>query len=100
MKTLKRAEQKNVCLSREFYTTEQIRRFIEEEKVAVFNEQFKQLELNELDFMYDSCYALDNYSLRIFLCNTVEIKVVYKKEYNFYNNVVIMKDGSEIAIEL
>lgn len=63
-------------------------------------ENFKELTLNELDFMYDSNNALDEYELRIFLSMTKEIKVVYNKEFGIYHNVVELFNGTQIAIEL
>lgn len=100
MKTLKRAEQKNVKFNREFYNLNDTRKFIESGVVTVFDKNFKELALTELDFMYDSNNALDEYDLRIFLNITKEIKVVYNKEFGFYHNVVELFNGTQIAIEL
>ena len=100
MKTLKRAEQRNVKFDRGFYNLKDTRKFIENGVVAVFDKNFKELTLNELDLMYDSNNALDEYDLRIFLSMTKEIKVVYNKEFGIYHNVVELFNGTQIAIEL
>lgn len=101
MKPLKSAEQKNVKLNRDFYTVAKIRQLVESKNVAVMDwENFKQLSLNDLDFMYDSLDALKNYGLVIFLENAKEIKVAYNKDFEMYYNIVTMNDGTEIVVEL
>lgn len=101
MRPLKKADQKNVKLDRGFYTIEETRKLIEFEYVKVMDwKNFKQLTLNELDFMYDSKDALDNYDLLIFLNDVKELKVIYNKEFGFYQNVVTFENERELAILL
>ena len=100
MKTLKRTEQRNVRVNRDMVSVKELRVLIEDSLVTVMNHNYTQLELADLDFMYDSPSSLDDYDLLVFLENTKEIKVVYDKEYGFYDNVVVMENGIKISIHL
>lgn len=100
MKTLKRTEQKNVHVNTDMHSVSELRKLIEAGNIAVMDSSYNQLRLLDLDFMYDSFNALDEYKLIVFLEDTKEIKVVYNKNYGFYYTVVIMNDNSEISVRL
>lgn len=100
MKTLKRAEQRNVLLDRGYYTITDLRIMAESGNISVFDLNFNYIPISELDFMYESDSSLDDCSLRVMLGDTTDIKVIYNKEFGKYENVVVMKDGSILHINL
>lgn len=79
MKVLKRAEQRNVIVDKDWYTEEEINTF----KLA------------------DYCFTLnDNNILRIDLSYADKLEVVYDKSYGAYTNEVVMLDGTRIRVLL
>lgn len=89
MKTLKKANQKNVLLNKEYYTEEEIKRMIDYEGVWYLDDNYKCLRnYKDVDVM-----SLD---LRI-ECENAELKVICKDGY--YTNVMI-KNGKEYFVEL
>lgn len=80
MKVLKRAEQRNVVVNKEWYTEAEINAF----KLA------------------DYCFTLasENDKLRIDLSYADKLEVVYDKNYGEYTNEAVMLDGTRIRILL
>lgn len=80
MKVLRRAEQRNVIVDKDWYTEEEINMF----KLA------------------DYCFTLinDNNNLRIDLSYADKLEVVYDKNYGAYTNEVVMNGGTRIRVLL
>lgn len=101
MKTLKKTAQKNVLLNRSFYTDQEIQELARFESVTLFDSHMKQIEMKDLEEELDKWWwNKDNLSIRVFLENTKEIKVIYHKEFESYETVVVMQDDSILFIEL
>ena len=79
MKTLKKAEQRNVKLNTSYYNEEQLNGI--EQKEYTFRLKY------------------DSERIRISLYYAKEIKVILD-DYGYYANVVVMKDGSQYYINL
>lgn len=96
MKVLKNAEQKNVILDNDFYSWQQLRDMLLQEKIWYFD--------SDLRTSYDSSLIYWNEyhekEFRVYLDLVEEIKVVYNKEWGFYENVAILKDGTKLHVKL
>lgn len=79
MKTLKKAEQKNVVLKKDYYNEKQLN------------------DIRQKEYAFTLKY--DNDCIRISLHYAKEIKVILDN-YGYYTNVVIMNDGSQYYITL
>lgn len=79
MKTLKKAEQRNVILKKDYYNEKQLN------------------DILQKDYSFKLKY--DNGSIRISLHYAKEIKVILD-DYGYYKTVVIMNDGNQYYITL
>lgn len=79
MKTLKKAEQRNVILKKDYYNEKQLN------------------DILQKDYIFKLKY--DNDNIRISLHYAKEIKVILDN-YGYYKTVVIMNDGNMYYINL
>lgn len=79
MKTIKKAEQRNVILKKDYYNKKQLNDILQKE--------------------YAFTLKYDNGNIRISLHYAKEIKVILD-DYGYYKNVVVMNDGSQYYITL
>ena len=79
MKTLKKAEQRNVILKKDYYNERQLNDILQKE--------------------YAFTLKYDNSNIRISLHYAKEIKVILDN-YGYYKTVVVMNDGSHYYITL
>ena len=96
MKVLKNAEQKNVILDNDFYSWQQLRDMLNAEIIWYFD--------SDLRVSYDASLIYWNeYSekeFRVFLENVEELKVVYNKEFGFYETIAVLKNGIKLHVKL
>lgn len=94
MMTRKNSEQKNVRVDKDMYTEKEIEMLVKTGFVCWLDEA-----LNERFAMPD-WWKYEETEFIVFLADTKEIKVVYNKEWGFYQNVVILNNGTQIYIKL
>ena len=94
MKVLKNAKQKNVVVYREFYTIEEINKYLDSHVFFTLNEKF------EASYEHVTSSILEGREVRIFLKNVKELKVIYDREFQCYINVAVLNNGNNIYIEL
>lgn len=94
MKVLKRAEQKNVLVNRDYYTIAEINSYLDKHIFFTFNEKL------ETSYEHITSYALENRTVRLFLEDVTELKVVYNREFQCYTNVAVLNNGTNIYVEL
>lgn len=87
MKVLKKAEQKNVVVDKDMYTEKDLK--LMEAKGFVTS-----------DKNIFTCEDEEAVNYRVFLDDCKDIKVIYNEEFGFYANVVTLKTGEEIYINL
>lgn len=93
MKVLKRAEQKNFTLATDMYTYFEIKTLLENREICYFD--------NNLNQVYEfDMFQWSKKDYRVFAEDIDEIKVVYNKEYGFYETVATMKNGTTLHITL
>lgn len=85
MKVLKRAEQQNFVVDKSFYTEAELERLIDFEYITPEYKIFP---------------TTTNDGYRVFASDLKEVKVVYNKEFGFYENIAVTKNGKEIHITL
>ena len=88
MKTLKKAEQKNVELNTSFYTSDEIDNMLLAHEIFYINKFFV------------SSYSVDEYNnetLRVFIGTGSELKVVLNEGYY---TTVLVKNGKEYFVTL
>ncbi|MBR3591255.1 MAG: hypothetical protein IKL46_00145 [Clostridia bacterium] len=94
MKVLKRAEQKNFIIDKDMYSKHDIENLMYQGFVFWFDENMGiRMDVVE-GFKYDETV------FRINAVNIDEIKVVYNKEYGFYETVAILYNGDMVHITL
>lgn len=79
MKTLKKAEQRNVVLKKDYYNEKQLNDILQKE--------------------YAFTLKYDNGNIRISLHYAKEVKVILDN-YGYYKTVVVMKDNNQYYINL
>ena len=94
MKVLKRAEQKNVLVNRDYYTIDEINCYLDAHIFFTFNEKF------EASYEHITSYALEDRTVRLFLEDVNELKVIYNRELQWYTNVAVLNNGKNIYVEL
>lgn len=94
MKVLKRAEQKNFIVNKDMYTKSNIENLMYQGFVFWFDENMSTRMDNVGRFTYEKT------DFRIYAENIDEIKVVYNKEFGFYETVAILYNGDIIHITL
>ena len=96
MKVLKNAEQKNVILDNDLYSWEELRHMLSTETIWYFDSDFRP--------SYDSSLIYWNEyhekEFRVFLEDVEELKVVYNKEWGFYENIAVLKNGLKLHVKL
>lgn len=107
MKTLKRAEQKNVALDLEMITPEGLRNIMKEYNCffTMWNNEERTTEIYYTWESYDRLayqyYADDPVQVRLYITDQIkELKVIYCEEYGFYTTVAVMNDGDYIYVKL
>lgn len=96
MRILKKAEQKNFIIRRDFYTEEKLFEMYKKGIIYSFDFDSKSLEKvfnNEYDIKEDDVF-------RVMTSDLHEVKVIYLTDYGFYANVAVMNNGEEIFISL
>lgn len=96
MKVLKNAEQKNVILDNDFYTWQQLRDMLITEAIWYFDSDLRVS--HDTSLIYWDEYSKKEF--RVFLDGVEEIKVVYNREYGFYENIAVLKNGAKLHIKL
>ena len=94
MKVLKRAEQKNVLVNRDYYTIDDINGYLDKHIFFTFNEKL------DVSYEHISSYALEDRTVRLFLEDVTELKVIYNREFKCYTNVAVLNNGTNIYVEL
>ncbi len=97
MKVLKNAEQKHVFLDNDFYSWQQLRDLLLAKTIFYFDD-VNIRESYDTSLIYWNEYSEKEF--RVFLENVEEIKVVYNKQYGFYENVAILKNGTKLHVKL
>ena len=107
MKTLKRAEQKNVAIDTEMYSLEELKKIMNDFQCFfwIYNEEDHKSEYYYSGSAYEKmcgyCYQSDPQPVRLFITDQVkELKVIYEYNYGFYQTVAIMNDNSMIYVKL
>lgn len=88
MKTLKKAEQKNVVLNMAFYTSDEVYNMLLAHEIFYINKS------------YDICYSVDEYNneiLRVNIETGSELKVVLDEGYY---TTVLVQNGKKYFVEL
>lgn len=94
MRILKKAEQKNFIVRRDFYTEDKLFEMYKSSFIVSFDDDYKEKVFNNIDdIRSDDIF-------RVFADNIHEIKVIYLAEYGFYTNVAVMNNGENIFISL
>ena len=94
MNVLKNAKQKNVVVSRDFYTIEEINKYLVSHVFFTLTKKF------EVSYEQVTSSILESREVRLFLNNVKELKVIYDREFQCYTNVAVLNDGTNIYIEL
>ena len=92
MKPLKKAEQHNAMINKDYYTANELRTMLNNKEIFFLGKK------NGSWIQYESDYA-ESEELRIFISDMKEIKVVLN-EYGFYTTVCINNDGKKYYITL
>ena len=91
MKILKRAEQKNIILNKEYYNLEEINKMLDDKIICYFVDDFTPC--------YNRVYSINDYTFRIFTEDAKEIKVVLDN-YNCYTNIILHNNGNKYYVTL
>lgn len=89
MKPLKKAEQKNAVLNKDYYSRDELAKMLENEEIFFINEK-------EFRASYDSEYPWTE-ELRIFLEDMKDIKVILD-DYGQYTTVCVTPEGKQYYI--
>ena len=91
MKILKRAEQKNIILNKEYYNIYQINSLLDQHIIFYIDSNH--------NVCYDNVYMFGDVDFRIFTDDLNEIKVELD-EYKYYTTVAIHKNGNKYNVVL
>ena len=94
MKVLKSATQKNVLVNRDYYTIDEINCYLDEHILFTFNEKL------DVSYEHISSYAHEDRTVRLFLEDVTELKVIYNRKFQCYTNVAVLNNGTNIYVEL
>lgn len=94
MKTLKNATQKNVLVNCDYYTIDEINDYLDKHIFFTFNEKI------EPSYEHFTSYTLEARTVRLFLEDVKELKVIYNREYQCYTNVAVLNNGTNIFVDL
>ena len=95
MKIRKNAVQKNFEIDREYYNNSELFEMIKKTYEAfIFTDEFEEKEIeNSWDIASDDV-------VRIYADDCDEVKVIYSKEYENYQTVVVTKSGKVINVRI
>lgn len=94
MRILKKAEQKNFIVRRDFYTLDKLFEMYEIGYIYSFDDKFDTVE-------YNSLYDIGDDDVFIVSADIInEIKVIYMTDFGFYTNVAVLNDGNKLFISL
>lgn len=93
MKILKHAEQKNFIVNKDMYTERTIQALMDMGFVFWFDDNFTE-------HYTTSKWLWDEKEYRVYASNIEEIKVIYNKEYGFYETIAKMFNKEIIHINL
>lgn len=91
MKILKKAEQKNIVLNKDYYNIYQINAMLNLQEIFYFD--------SNSNICYENVTMFGDVDFRIFTENLKEIKVVLD-EYGYYTTVAIGKDDTMYYVNL
>ena len=96
MKIRKNSKVRNFEVNRYYLTVREVCELLDNGTCEIFSSRyFEQI------FDYECINIMSNdYSVRIFVSDCEEVKVIYSKEYDNYLNVVVTKDGKTIPVML
>ena len=94
MKLLKSAMQKNVLVNCDYYTIDEINDYLDEHIFFTFNKKIG------VSYEHFTSYTFEDGTVRLFLKDVKELKVIYNKEFQCYTNVAVLNNGTNIYIEL
>lgn len=94
MRILKKAEQKNFIVRRDFYTLDKLFEMYEIGYIYSFDDKFDTVEYNSLYDIGDD----DVFRVSADIIN--ELKVIYMTDFGFYTNVAVLNDGNKLFISL
>jgi hypothetical protein len=96
MKVLKNAGQKNVILDNDLYSWEQLRDMLNTETIWYFDSDLRVS--HDTSLIYWNEYREKEF--RVFLEDVEELKVVYNKEWGFYETIAVLKNGIKLHVKL
>ena len=91
MKILKRAEQKNIILNKDYYNIYQVNSLLDQHIIFYIDSNH--------DACYDNVYMFDDIDFRLFTDNIKEIKVELD-EYKYYTTVAVHNNGNKYYVTL
>lgn len=94
MRILKKAEQKNFIVRRDFYTLDKLFEMYEIGYIYSFDDKFDTVEYNSLYDIGDD----DVFRVSADIIN--EIKVIYMTDFGFYTTIAVLNDGNKLFISL
>lgn len=95
MRILKKAEQKNFVVRRDFYTVDKL--FEMYDIGYIYSYDFDKYETIE----YNSSYDIGEHDVfRVSVDIINEVKVIYLDDCGFYANVAVLNDGNKVFISL
>ena len=94
MKILKNASQRNVILNKEYYTRNDLIEMLDNKTIFFIDE--------DCEISCNTVHVFDNPNevYRVSLNDVNELKVVYNREFECYENVAIMKNGAILHVEI
>ena len=93
MKILKKAEQKNIVIEKDYYTVKEINEMLANREIFYFGDNCKT------EYEPVNGWEMSDISFRIFTDDLTEVKVVLD-ESNFYTVVAIGKNGKTYNVTL
>ena len=91
MKILKKAEQKNIILNKEYYNIYQVNSLLDQHIIFYIDSNQK--------VCYDNVYMFGDVDFRLFTDDLKEIKVELD-EYNYYTAVAVHNNGNKYYVSL
>ena len=96
MKIRKNSEVRSFEINRRYVTDKEVFELLNNGTCEIFTSRYFE---RITDYEYINIMSND-YTVRIFVSDCEEVKVIYSKEYNNYINVVVTKDGRTIPVIL
>ena len=94
MKVLKKAEQKNFQINKEMYTKTELENLMFNGFCFYLDDKSTEIYNIENDFNWEE------HDYRVFAHNLDEVKVIYNKEFGFYETIGILYNGVIVHLSL